>query len=319
MSARLTAPATSLEEPSSKAVALAVVMICMTPLFWAGHSVVGRLVANDIPTYTLVSLRWFLAAGILFLFVYKRCWAERYLLLRHWRMVLLTGIIGPTLFPVLLYSGLKTTTVTNTSIIQCLVPALVPVFAWLMLRIPIRPMQILGIAISIVGVIVIVTKGKPLAVLDVAFVIGDLFILAGFTIWSVYTVVIRLKPPAISPNTMLVATMFIAAIATMPLGIMEAADGHYIPMTAKAWWAIGYIVVFPSLLAYLFYNNAVNIIGPTKAGLASHLVPPTGIVLGVIFLGETFAPYHAISFAAILAGVILVIRSGRASNRPIPS
>ena len=88
------------------------------------------------------------------------------------------------------------------------------------------------------------------------------------------------------------------------------------PSPSQSAWAFGYILLFPTLLAYYFYNYAINIVGPTKAGLASHLVPPLGICLGVIFLNETVHTFHAVSFAAILTGVIMVIRGGPASKNP---
>lgn len=305
-------------QPTPGQVSVATAMLVLTPLFWAGHSVVGRIVANEIPTFTLVSMRWLMAFAILMVFVAPRVWAERWMLVKHWRYVLLTGLIGPALFPCLLYTGLKTTTVTNTSIIQTSVPGLVPFIAWLLLKERVAIQQVIGIAISSVGVALIVTQGDLLHIADVTFVPGDLIILIAFIAWAIYTVVIRLKPAAMHANTLLASSMGIGGLATLPLWMWEVAEGKTFPITEQTLWAFGYILIFPTLLAYFFYNHAINIVGPTKAGLASHLVPPLGICLGVIFLDEHFEAFHAASFAAILTGVILVIRGGRASKSPKP-
>jgi len=304
--------------PSTRDLGIATAMLILTPLFWAGHSVVGRLVANEIPTFSLVSIRWFIAFFILMIFIWPRVWAERCLLVKHWRYVLLTAIVGPVLFPCLLYAGLKTTTVANTSIIQTFVPGLVPFIAWILLRERVAIQQIIGILISALGVSVIITQGNPLAIADVTFVPGDLIILGAFTTWSLYTVMIRLKPSTMHANTLLASSMAIGGLATLPLWIWEASNGHYIPMNEDALWSMAYIIIFPSLLAYYFYNHAISIVGATKAGLASHLVPPLGILLAVIFLGEGLQSFHAVSFAAILVGVVLVIRGGRASKKLKP-
>ena len=133
-----------MSETGSGRVGLAIAMLIVTPLFWAGHSV--------------VSLRWLAAFVLFMLFVHRRVWAERWLVIKHWRYVLMTSLIGPTLFPMFLYAGLKTTTVTNTSIIQALVPAMVPVLAWLFLRDRVRIWQIIGIGISMFGVSLIIAK-----------------------------------------------------------------------------------------------------------------------------------------------------------------
>lgn len=306
-------------EHTPRQVGIAIVMLILTPVFWAGHSVVGRIVANEIPTFSLVSLRWLICAIILLLFTGPRVWAERWILLQHWRYVTMTGLIGPALFPCLLYMGLKTTTVTNTSIIQTMVPAMVPFIAWVLLRERVARAQIFGIMVSSMGVVIILTRGDLSTLGDVQFVPGDLIILAAFCAWSLYTVMIRRKPAEMHANTLLSANMVLASIVTTPLWIMEAAQGQTIPLTADALWAIGYIILFPSLLAYYFYNHAIAVVGATKAGLASHLVPPFGILLGVVFLGEEILPFHAVSFAAILTGVILVIRGGRASKNQAPA
>jgi len=300
--------------PSPGQVGAATAMLILTPLFWAGHSVVGRIIANEIPTFTLVSTRWLVAFAILMLFVGRTVWAERWLLVKHWRYVLLTGLIGPALFPSLLYTGLKTTTVTNTSIIQTSVPGLVPFIAWLLLKERVALQQVIGIAISSIGVALIVTQGNLLAIAGVKFVPGDLVILMAFTAWAIYTVVVRLKPSAMHANTLLAASMGIGGVATFPLWMWEASQGLNFPINEQTLWAFGYIMLFPTLLAYFFYNHAISIVGATKAGLASHLVPPLGICLGVVFLDEIFETFHALSFALILAGVVLVIRGGRASS-----
>lgn len=319
MGARASAPSDTGAALSNRSLWLATAMIVLTPLFWAGHTVVGRLVANDIPTFSLVSLRWWFCATVLLAFTYRQVMASRHALLRHWRYMLLNTLVGPVLFPIFLYSGLKTTTVTNTSIIQSLVPCMVLILAWVILRERFKALQAVGLVVSMLGVATIIAKGNPLDLFAITLVPGDLIILAGFFSWALYTVVIRLRPPELKSEVVLSVAMAIAAVVTTPLWIGEAAAGDTIPMTSEAWTAIVYIVVFPSLLGYFFYNTAINLVGPTKAGIASHLAPPLGVLLGVIFLNEAFGLYHAVSFALVLCGVALVIRGGRVSKSPAPA
>ncbi|MDA0997239.1 MAG: DMT family transporter [Proteobacteria bacterium] len=298
-------------EYSPREHALALVMLVLTPLFWASHSVVGRLVANDIPTFSLVGIRWAVAALIFFICVHRTVIGQWHLIKRHWRYLVLTGLIGPAMFPCLLYNGLKTSTATNASIIQTIVPALVPVLGWFLWRERLRPIQIAGILISAIGVAVILTQGDVGALAGLQFVIGDLFLLGGFIGWAFYTALIRMKPPEMSSNTVLASQMAVAALAIAPLWALEAASGQLIPMTQSAWLAIAFIVIFPTLGAYFFYSHVVRIAGVTKAGLASHLMPPLGVILAVVFLGEQFLAFHAVGIAVIFSGVFLVIRGGR--------
>ncbi len=299
--------------------ALAVVMLILTPFMWAGHSVVAKIIATDIPVFSFVSFRWLVATAILLAFVWRSVWRQRWILAKHWKFVLTAGFIGPAVFPCFLYTGLMTTTVTNTSIIQTSVPGLVPVFAWMLLRDRMTFSQMVGIIISSIGVLIIVSRGDLTTIADVEFVPGDLFILGGFTVWALYTVIIRMKPADLGTNPFLAASMFIGFLATSPLWIWEYSKGLTIPITTETTWAFGYIIIFPTLLSYYFYNRVVETLGPNKAGLASHMVPALGILLGVVFLDEKFALFHAVSFAIIIAGVVLVIRSGPASKSRAPS
>lgn len=305
--------------PEPASAGLAIVMLVLTPFMWAGHSVVAKIIATDIPVFSFVSFRWLVATAILLLFVGPSVWRQRWTLAKHWKFVLLAGFVGPALFPCFLYAGLMTTTVTNTSIIQTSVPGLVPIFAWLLVRDRMAFSQMAGIVISSIGVLVIISRGDPTTIGDVKFVPGDLFILGGFTIWSLYTVIIRMKPADLGTNAFLAASMFVGFLATSPLWIWEYSQGMTIPITTETTWAFGYIIIFPTLLSYYFYNRVVESLGPNKAGLASHMVPPLGILLGVVFLGETLSLFHAISFAIIIAGVVLVIRGGPASKSRAPS
>lgn len=299
--------------------AFAVVMLILTPFMWAGHSVVAKTIADDIPLFSFVSFRWLVATSILLVFVWPSVWRQRWTLARHWKFVLMAGLVGPALFPCFLYAGLMTTTVTNTSIIQTAVPGLIPIFAWILVKERMAISQGVGIVISSIGVLIMITRGNPLAIADVEFVPGDLIILGAFIVWSLYTVVIRMKPSELGTNAFLVATMFVGFLAVSPLWIWEYSQGITIPITTETTWAFGYIILFPTLLSYYFYNRVVETLGPNKAGLASHIVPPLGIILGVLFLNETFQSFHAVSFVAIVIGVIVVIRGGTASKSRAPS
>ena len=68
---------------------------------------------------------------------------------------------------------------------------------------------------------------------------------------------------------------------------------------------MAYIAVFPSFIAYLFFNRGIELIGAGRAGQSWHLMPVFGSVLAVLFLGETFYVYHAIGIAMIAAGILL--------------
>jgi drug/metabolite transporter (DMT)-like permease len=68
---------------------------------------------------------------------------------------------------------------------------------------------------------------------------------------------------------------------------------------------LAYVAVFPSFLAYLFFNRGVELLGASRAGHFMHLMPVFGSVLAVALLGEAFHGFHAVGVALIGAGISL--------------
>ena len=85
----------------------------------------------------------------------------------------------------------------------------------------------------------------------------------------------------------------------------EVIPGARVEGSASAWFGMAYIAVFPSFIAYLFFNRGIELIGAARAGQSWHLMPVFGSILAVLFLGETFYAYHAIGIAMIAGGILL--------------
>ncbi len=79
---------------------------------------------------------------------------------------------------------------------------------------------------------------------------------------------------------------------------------------------IVFVVIFPSTLAYLFFNRGIELIGPNRAAPFFHLVPVFGSVMAIVFLGEKPELFHLIGYIMVIAGI--VIASRRKSPRPPP-
>lgn len=295
---------------------LALAFLALAPLFWAGNAVVGRAVAGQIEPFTIVFLRWCIAFALFTPFglpAAMRAWPA---VRRHWRYLLLLATLGLSLFPTLLYTGLKTTTALNASFIQAFVPALIPVFAWLMSRERILARQAVGIAISVTGVVAIVSQGDPGVLLRLELVEGDAVMLLAACVWALYSLAVRRRPPELPANALHWLTMGMSAAVMLPLCALDFWQGASVPMTLPGLAAIAYFGIFPSLLSYMLYSRGVEIVGPTKGGLALNLVPVYGALLAVGFLGEEFRWYHALGVAMIFTGIYLVTRRQRSRGTP---
>ena len=278
-------------------------MLALVMLFWAGNSIVGRAVRDDIPPFTLALVRW---AGALLLvapFALRHVVADRAKLRRAWRRVLLLGLLGIATFNALLYYGLRFTTATNSMLLQAAIPGLVLLFDYLLFRTRSGWQAIGGVLLSTAGVVLIVCRADPQALLHLDFGTGDLLILAAVVVWGIYTSLLRTRP-AVHPSSFIAVTFAIGALAMLPLAIGEWRATGFPALGPGSIGAFAYVAILPSLVAYFLYNAAVTAIGAGKAGQAISLMPLFGAFLAAFLLGEALHPFHAAGMVLILAGIV---------------
>jgi drug/metabolite transporter (DMT)-like permease len=286
-------------------------ILVVPPLCWAGNFVIGRAISADIPPATLTFWRWAVAALVLLPFATADTWARRDLLLRHWRMLALltaTGVIG---FQFFVYQGLQTTTAINGVLIIATIPVVIPIVAYLFDGIRLGGRQALGIAVSLIGVAVVILKGDITLAEGLQLAPGDLWIWLAVPSWAIYSVVVRRKPPQMPPLTLLFTTVVAGLAALAPGYAVEyAMRGGFVP-TWSALAAIVYVGVFASVLAFACWNYGVASVGAARAGLFIHLMPVFAALMAILFLGEALHAYHAVGIAAIGSGLWLSSTAGR--------
>lgn len=282
-------------------VALAAVM-----LLWAGNSIVGRAVRDDIAPFTLALVRWTGALLILLPFAWRHLRDDAVALRAAWRVVLALGLIGIAAFNALLYAGLHHTTASNGLLLQAAIPALVLVFDRVAFGVRPGLATVAGVTLSTLGVVVIVTRADPAVLRHFDFGRGDVMILIAVTAWAVYTTLLRLRP-AVHPLSLIAATFAIGVLAMLPLAMIEIARVGLPALTPTTIGAFAYVAIFPSLIAYQLYNTAVAHVGPARAGQAITLMPLFGALLAVGLLGETLHGYHAVGMGLILAGILVTM------------
>jgi drug/metabolite transporter (DMT)-like permease len=190
---------------------------------------------------------------------------------------------------------------------QSSVPVLIVLATFLLFGDRIRPRQLLGVAISLTGVLTMVARGDLSVLAGLTFNSGDLGLLTAMAIWAVYTACLR-KRPKIHWLSFIAVTFTVAIALNTPLFIAEHLSGWRLQFDRQTLLSVVYVSIFPSLLAYIFYNRGVELIGANRAGVFNHLVPFFGATLAILLLGETPRLYHAAGIALILSGVTLAAR-----------
>ena len=228
----------------------------------------------------------------------------------HIPILLILGLTGTTLYNTLAYYGLNYTQALNALLMQSSGPLLVALWSLILFRDRLTRAQLIGILISLFGVIVIITRGQPEALLHLDLNRGDLWLLAGMAIYALYTVLLR-KRPKIHFLSFLTATITAGAIMLIPLFLVEFAAGYRMNPTPAAFGVILYVIIFPSVLAYFCFNRGVELIGANRAGQFFHLIPVFGSAIAILFLGERPQWFHGVGYALIIAGIVTAQRTWR--------
>ncbi len=309
--------------PSAPAAArrlwLSFAALALVMLLWSGNSIVGRAVRDDVPPFTLAFVRWIGALAVVLPFAWRHVRADRAVLLRRWKIVLTLGLVGVAAFNGLLYSGLRHTTASNALLLQAAIPALVLAFDRAIFGVRASGLQVLGVLISTLGVVAIVTRGVPEALLHLGFGTGELLVLTAVLAWSLYTSLLK-RRPVVHPLSFLVITFAIAALAMAPLAAHEWQQGERIVWGPLALGSMAYVALFPSAIAYGLYNAAVTDLGAGRAGQAITLMPLLGALLAAALLGEPLLGFHFAGMGLILAGIVVSNLPKRtASPKPRPS
>lgn len=285
----------------------------LPPLFWSSNFVLARALHADFPPIALAFWRWAAALAILLPFTWQRLWLHRDALRRHWAALSLLALLGITNYNTFAYLGLQHTTATNGVLLGSATPVLIIATSFLLLGTRVRPRQVAGILVSLIGVVLIATEGRPTQLAALTLNRGDIWILVAAVDWALYSVCLRWRPADLAPAVFLTAVVALGLLPLAGLYSWELASGRGFALNATNITAIGYIALCPSVLAYLFWNRAVQELGPNRTGHYLHLVPAFGVLFSVMLLGERLHAFHLAG--ALLIGVGIVLATWAVSAR----
>ena len=301
----MTAATTTAEKPSLKRFIPLVVML-LTPLFFSSNLVFGRYTIPQVAPFTLAFLRWGAAALLLSPFLWMardraRAYVTTYPL--HW---LALGFLGMWICGAGVYYALQYTTATNGTLIYTTSPLMIIILERLFFGRATSWREIAGIVLGFIGVAIIVLKGDLGSLTSSSFNLGDLMFIGAALAWAGYSVLLKGRRTAgLSVSALFAVIALSGAILLAPFALWEFLSGARMPVTWSAWGGIAGIVMFSSLLAFSGYQYGVARLGASTASVFMYLLPPYGVGLAVLLLGEPFKMHHAIGILTVLGGLVL--------------
>ena len=282
------------------------IFLVLAVLFWSGNFIFGRLISSSVEPLQLSFFRWFFVFILLlpYMLIHKQRLINS--LKKDFRILFLFGALGVAGFNTLLYYGLQTTTATNALLINSSTPIFIIVLSAIILKVKITKIQSLGVLLSSIGVLYLILKGSLVTLLTLEFTQGDLWIILACLDWALYCILLKFKPKDLNAFDFLSITTFIGIVILYMLFRLQGFSFEFSFVSSdEVLYSLMYMVIFPSLLSFYFWNESTVAIGANKAGQFTHLMPIFGAILAFLLLGERLEFYHFIGITFIAIGIYI--------------
>ena len=286
---------------------LALIGLLLTNLFWAINAILARGYIDEVAPIAMNFYRWLGAFVILTPFALRGV-VKNWPIIRP-KLLPLTGlaILSISLYNSFLYLSANFTTAVNITLINTLIPIATLLIAWPLLGNRPKIKQLLGVSVSITGVLLILTQGQLQHLVDLNFGQGDLYMVAAVFVWALFTVLLKKMSLKLSAIVVLYLLIILGLPFLMIAYTIESIFFRFYIPSIEHLSLLLYLWIFPSLLAYGFWTNGVQRLGAEGASLSTNLMPLFGAVLAIIFLNESIYWFHIVGGLCSLFGMLLAL------------
>ncbi|MCR6479459.1 DMT family transporter [Variovorax sp. ZS18.2.2] len=291
---------------------LTVFLLIVPPLLWASNAVVGRLVRELVSPLTLNFVRWVIAFVLLLPFAASVLRSDSPLW-AHWKRYAVLGLLGIGLYNAFQYLALQTSTPINVTLVGSSLPLWMLATGTLFFGARVSGREIAGALLSMLGVLLVLSRGEWRQLLGLRLVPGDLYMIAGTIAWAFYSWLLARthEPKQVRQDwaAFLMAQLVfgLAWSGALAAGEWTLTDAHIDlgwPLVA----AMAFIGIGPAVVAYRCWGTGVQRAGPQAASIFMNLTPLFAALLSAAFLREAPHWYHGAAFVLIVAGIAVASR-----------
>ena len=285
---------------------LAYLLLVLTTLFWSGNFIVGKAASTyEIPPFSLNFYRWLFAGLILLPFTLKEILQKKNYIFENIGFFIILGISSITIFNSAVYYSLYYMQVISGVLMISTIPVWIMFISTILGIEKTNKFQILGVILSLIGVLFIITKSDINLIKNLDFNKGDLIMASGMFAWALYSALLKKKTYEISQITLLEVVIIIGLLFLIPIYILEINLGNPLVVDKPFILTLSYVVLFPGLASFFFWIKGISIIGANRAGVFLHLMPIFGSLMAIFLFNERFMFYHLLGAIFIVAGITL--------------
>lgn len=279
-------------------------------LFWAGNYVFGKYVITELTSVQLTFYRWLIAAVILFPVAHIIERPEWIKVWKEWKTLLALALLGIVGYNLLLYEALRFTTSLNAALVNSINPAIIVLFSSILLKERISLKNGLGLSLSLLGVLLVLTNGQLVQIFHISYNIGDLLMIMAILVWTFYSIIGR-KMKHVPPISSTAVSVVFALFILLPFALYSG-----IPATLSKPAIIGvfYIGIFPSVMSFIFWNISIRQIETSKAGIYLNFITVFTAFFSLL-LGEKITLIQIAGGILVFLGVYLT--SKNTTPRPL--
>jgi drug/metabolite transporter (DMT)-like permease len=283
--------------------------LVLMAVFWSGVFPAVNIVLQTMGIFTSVFLRFSAAALILLVLLIARDGRFPRLTPRESVLVVGLGLLGIAIYNTLFTAALAMVEASRAALIVPTNPAFTALFAALLLRERLGKARGAGVALCVLGALWVLCRGDPRSFTRLDFGLGELILVGCIFMWSAYTLLGRAALSTLSP---LALTALVMAAGAVPLAVPAALENAPLgAVTWQGWAAFGYLVIFGTVIPFLWFSEGIKALGAARAAQFINLVPPLAVAESVLILGEPFSPALLVGAALVVAGLYLTNKPRR--------
>ncbi|MFN4320928.1 DMT family transporter [Aeromonas media] len=270
-------------------------------LIWAANTVVAKAAAGVVDPAAISFYRWVIAALALTPFCLPPLWRRRAEIRPLLGKLLVLSLLGMVLYQCLAYYAAHSTSATNMGVIGSLVPLLTLLNGALFFGQRPGRQALLGMSLSLFGVLWLLGQGNPLALLHSGINPGDGMMLLGAASYALYGLLIRRWQLPFGPWLNLYVQILLAVLLLIPVALN--ADSLAVP--AEGWGLVLFAGIASSLFAAYCWMRGLATLGAERTSVFMNLMPLCTALIAVITIGEPIHGYHLLGGGLILTGVMI--------------